>query len=97
MLRFAARSEHAKAVHIGVGSHNLFDIAYAMLLRSERNIGGLFSFEMLEGMADHMRRAVQEVSGQMLLYAPAKFCPLPCLVNLLFGLSLCFYLRLSCQ
>ncbi len=30
-----------------------------------------FVFEMLEGMADHMRRVVQQLAGDMLLYCPA--------------------------
>jgi len=63
--------QHADAVHLGIGSHNLFDIAYAMLLRSESNLEKQVSFEMLEGMADAMRRVVQELAGGMLLYCPA--------------------------
>ncbi|GAB4237554.1 MAG: bifunctional proline dehydrogenase/L-glutamate gamma-semialdehyde dehydrogenase [Chlamydiales bacterium] len=71
MLEYACRPEHAQAVYIGVGSHNLFDIAYAMILRVENGIEEYVHFEMLEGMADHMRRAVQTVTGDMLLYCPA--------------------------
>lgn len=71
MLAYGCRPEHAKAVHLGIASHNLFDIAYAMLLRSENNIESFTGFEMLEGMADHIRRVVQAVSGNMLLYCPA--------------------------
>ena len=33
MLTYGCIPEHAKALHIGVASHNLFDIAYALLLR----------------------------------------------------------------
>ncbi len=36
MVVYACEPEHASAVHIGIGSHNLFDIAYAMLLRLEK-------------------------------------------------------------
>ncbi|HRD55798.1 MAG TPA: bifunctional proline dehydrogenase/L-glutamate gamma-semialdehyde dehydrogenase [Parachlamydiaceae bacterium] len=71
MLSYGAKKEHAKAVHLGVASHNLFDIAYALILASENEIAHFVSFEMLEGMADHMRRVVQELSGSMLLYCPA--------------------------
>lgn len=71
MLVYASKPERAKAVHIGVGSHNLFDIAYAMLIRAEKGIEEYMSFEMLEGMADHIRRVVQSLSGNMLLYCPA--------------------------
>lgn len=71
MVTYASQPDHANAAHIGIGSHNLFDIAYAMLLRSENNIEEMVSFEMLEGMSDNTRRVVQELSGGMLLYCPA--------------------------
>lgn len=71
MLIYACTPEHSQATRIGVGSHNLFDIAYVMLLRSEWNIEKNIEFEMLEGMADHMRRVVHKLSGDMLLYCPA--------------------------
>lgn len=70
MINYACEPERAKAVHIGIGSHNLFDIAYALLLRSERGLVNYVSFEMLEGMADHIRRVVQDLSGGILLYCP---------------------------
>jgi RHH-type proline utilization regulon transcriptional repressor/proline dehydrogenase/delta 1-pyrroline-5-carboxylate dehydrogenase len=70
MVSFGCEPEHAKAVHLGIASHNLFDIAYALLLRSEKEIEKEISFEMLEGMADHMRRVVQKLSHDILLYCP---------------------------
>ncbi len=70
MLGYGCVHENAKAVHLGIGSHNLFDIAYAMLLRSEYRVEGQTSFEMLEGMADHIRRVVHRLTGDMLLYCP---------------------------
>ncbi len=33
MLEYGCRPEHAEAVHLGVASHNLFDIAYGLVLR----------------------------------------------------------------
>ncbi|MCB1113982.1 MAG: bifunctional proline dehydrogenase/L-glutamate gamma-semialdehyde dehydrogenase, partial [Chlamydiia bacterium] len=71
MVDYAFIPEHADAVHIGVGSHNLFDIAYALILMHKNGIQGKVAFEMLEGMADPMRRAVQSVVEEMLLYCPA--------------------------
>jgi RHH-type proline utilization regulon transcriptional repressor/proline dehydrogenase/delta 1-pyrroline-5-carboxylate dehydrogenase len=71
MLHYACTPEHAHAARVGVGSHNLFDIAYVLLLRSELRTENAVEFEMLEGMADHLRRVVQELSGDMLLYCPA--------------------------
>lgn len=70
MLHYACQKEHAKAVHIGVGSHNLFDIAYALILRVEKGVEQAIHFEMLEGMANPLRRVVQELAGGILLYCP---------------------------
>lgn len=70
MVTYGCEPSHAHAVHLGVASHNLFDIAYAMILRAENNVEHEVNFEMLEGMADHMRRVVQKLSSDILLYCP---------------------------
>lgn len=71
LLHYATEPERMRSVKIGVGSHNLFDVAYALVLCREKGVSGSVSFEMLEGMGDHMRRVVQALSGTMLLYCPA--------------------------
>lgn len=70
MVTYGCLPEHAHAVYLGVASHNLFDICYAILLRAEHKIEIEIHFEMLEGMADHIRRTVQKVTHDMLLYCP---------------------------
>lgn len=70
MLNYGCEPEHAKAALLGIGSHNLFDIAYALLLAAEKEVEPYVCFEMLEGMADPMRRVVQTLSNDMLLYCP---------------------------
>ncbi len=70
MVSYGCQKLRAQSVNLGIGSHNLFDIAYAMLLRAQEKIEEEVCFEMLEGMADHMRRVVQKLSGSMLLYCP---------------------------
>jgi RHH-type proline utilization regulon transcriptional repressor/proline dehydrogenase/delta 1-pyrroline-5-carboxylate dehydrogenase len=70
MLEYGCRPEHAEAVHLGVASHNLFDIAYGLVLREARHVEPWVEFEMLEGMANHQARAVQARAGALLLYAP---------------------------
>jgi len=70
MLEYGSRPEHAEAVHLGVASHNLFDIAYGLVLRERRHVEPWVEFEMLEGMANHQARAVQARAGGLLLYAP---------------------------
>jgi len=70
MVTYGCIKENAQVVHLGIASHNLFDIAYALLLRAEMGVENEVSFEMLEGMADHIRRAVQKLTGTILLYCP---------------------------
>ena len=70
MVAYGCLPEHARAVRLGIASHNLFDIAFAMLLRLEHQVEPYTGFEMLEGMADHIRRVVQKLTGNMLLYCP---------------------------
>jgi len=70
MLAYGMRPEHAEAVHLGVASHNLFDIAYALVLSQDQGVEPCVEFEMLEGMANHQARAVQARAGGLLLYAP---------------------------
>lgn len=71
MLIYGVQPQSIKAVHLGVASHNIFDIAYTLILRAENGLESYICFEMLEGMADHIRRVVQTLSGEMLLYCPA--------------------------
>ncbi|HEY6099096.1 MAG TPA: bifunctional proline dehydrogenase/L-glutamate gamma-semialdehyde dehydrogenase, partial [Anaeromyxobacter sp.] len=70
MVEYGCRPEHAPAVHLGIASHNLFDVAYGLLLRAETGIERWVEFEMLEGMANHQARVVQARAGGLLLYAP---------------------------
>jgi RHH-type proline utilization regulon transcriptional repressor/proline dehydrogenase/delta 1-pyrroline-5-carboxylate dehydrogenase len=71
MLQVAMEPENLKAVRIGVASHNLFDLAYGLVLAVQANAGDQIQFEMLEGMANHQRRALLEETRNLLLYAPA--------------------------
>ena len=71
MLEYALRPEHLAAVHVGIASHNLFDVAYGLVLTRDREADDRVQFEMLEGMANHQRRALQEHTKRVLLYAPA--------------------------
>jgi RHH-type transcriptional regulator, proline utilization regulon repressor / proline dehydrogenase / delta 1-pyrroline-5-carboxylate dehydrogenase len=70
MVEFGMRPENVDAVRLGIASHNLFELAFAAKLAEKRNLNQYFYFEMLEGMADHVRRALHEISGDVLLYAP---------------------------
>ena len=71
MLHYGMRSEHLAAVRLGIASHNLFEMAYALVLATEQNALASIQFEMLEGMANHIRRALFQETQNLLLYAPA--------------------------
>ncbi len=71
VLRSCAREAAQGHVALGVGSHNLFDVAYALLLREIEGLGDRLQIEMLEGMAGTEGEVVSELSGGILVYAPA--------------------------
>ena len=70
MVEYGCQPEHARAARIGVASHNLFDIAYGLLLREMHEVRALVDFEMLEGMANHQAQVVEELADDLVLYAP---------------------------
>ena len=57
-------------MQIGLGSHNLFDVAWGLVVAGDR--GGLhrLEIEMLEGMASAQARAVCDHTGELILYTP---------------------------
>ncbi|MCG6895179.1 MAG: bifunctional proline dehydrogenase/L-glutamate gamma-semialdehyde dehydrogenase [Desulfobacteraceae bacterium] len=69
MVVYGMQPENIRAVNLGVASHNLFELAYAYKVAQAFQVTDHFYFEMLEGMADHVRRALAE-TGDVLLYAP---------------------------
>jgi len=70
MVHYGMEPEHIQSVHLGIASHNLFDLAYAFQLARRNKVESRMSIEMLEGMADHVLRAVSETTGNVLIYAP---------------------------
>jgi RHH-type proline utilization regulon transcriptional repressor/proline dehydrogenase/delta 1-pyrroline-5-carboxylate dehydrogenase len=71
MLLFGSRPENAVAAPLGVASHNVFDIAFGLVVRALAGVEAHVGFEMLAGMAEPLRRAVQEIAGDVLVYSPA--------------------------
>ena len=70
MVIYGMQPENITAVHLGIASHNLFELAFAHELGRQNKVTEYFYFELLEGMADHVRRALREMAGDVLLYAP---------------------------
>ena len=72
MLSWLLDERWADSVHVGVASHNLFDVAWALVQRSPEHADAVdrVELEMLEGMAEPQAQAVRAEAGDLLLYAP---------------------------
>jgi RHH-type transcriptional regulator, proline utilization regulon repressor / proline dehydrogenase / delta 1-pyrroline-5-carboxylate dehydrogenase len=55
---------------VGVGSHNLFDVGWALAQRRLRALEHAVGIEMLEGMAPPQARATLGAAGGVVLYTP---------------------------
>jgi RHH-type proline utilization regulon transcriptional repressor/proline dehydrogenase/delta 1-pyrroline-5-carboxylate dehydrogenase len=71
MVAEGMRPENIAAVRLGIASHNLFSLAHGLVLAAGADVIDRVQFEMLEGMANHQRRALFELTQNVLLYAPA--------------------------
>ena len=70
LLERGLQPENAEVLHLGVASHNLFSIAYAYLLSRKLGTSDYMTFEMLEGMANHLWRAQSMLGNRVILYTP---------------------------
>ncbi|PXV65105.1 RHH-type proline utilization regulon transcriptional repressor/proline dehydrogenase/delta 1-pyrroline-5-carboxylate dehydrogenase [Dysgonomonas alginatilytica] len=70
ILDVALLPENAKVLHVGVASHNFFTIGYAYLLSEKNDVKDYITFEMLEGMANHLPRVMRSLGKQIILYTP---------------------------
>ncbi|RDU66524.1 1-pyrroline-5-carboxylate dehydrogenase [Helicobacter didelphidarum] len=69
MLNFVLQDENFKYINIGIASHNIFQIAYAMTRIKQENAQASFTFEMLEGMNLKSSFEVAK-NNNLILYAP---------------------------
>jgi RHH-type proline utilization regulon transcriptional repressor/proline dehydrogenase/delta 1-pyrroline-5-carboxylate dehydrogenase len=70
ILDRALEPENANVLNIGVASHNFFSIGYAYLLSKKNKVEDQVTFEMLEGMANHLPRVMRNLGKQIILYTP---------------------------
>jgi hypothetical protein len=70
MLLLGCQPENTVAASLGVASHNVFDLSFALLARasvgSETHVG----FELLEGMADPLRTVLTKLRADVRVYMP---------------------------
>lgn len=71
MVALSTQPENAAALHLGIATHNVFDVAHGLVLRALYATEAHVGFEMLEGMAEPTRRVVQALANDLLVYAPA--------------------------
>lgn len=62
--------EAAKMVNVGVASHNIFDISFALQFVKQNQLEDYVGFEMLEGMANEMVDNLLAKKVHLLLYTP---------------------------
>jgi len=70
LLDIGLQPENVKALHVGVASHNFFSLGYAYLLSEKNGVKNYVTFEMLEGMANHLPRVMRNFGRQIILYTP---------------------------
>ena len=70
LIDAALRPEHAQAVRIGIASHNLFHLSWALEVARARGVESQVDVEMLEGMANSESLAIARTGQRVLLYAP---------------------------
>lgn len=70
LIDTALRPEHADAVRIGIASHNLFHVTWALDVARARGVLRQVDVEMLEGMGNAEALAMTRSGQPVLLYAP---------------------------
>lgn len=70
MVAFLLTPGRTRAVRPGIASHNPFDLAFACRLAERRGLRERIQIEMLEGMANPLRRAIAARGFEVLTYAP---------------------------
>jgi RHH-type proline utilization regulon transcriptional repressor/proline dehydrogenase/delta 1-pyrroline-5-carboxylate dehydrogenase len=70
LVDISLRAEHAQAVRVGVASHNLFHVTWALAVARERGVIDQLDIEMLEGMANAEALTLVRSGLTVLLYAP---------------------------
>ncbi|MHB1785693.1 MAG: proline dehydrogenase family protein [Acidimicrobiales bacterium] len=70
LLERALDPEWGDALRVGVASHNLFDLAWGLLLGQELGTADRVELEMLEGMAPGEVEALRRRGHHVRLYAP---------------------------
>ena len=66
----ACQPENAASAEVGIASHNLFDLCFGLVASHSRGVVQRTCFELLEGMANPLVRALASIQANVLVYAP---------------------------
>ncbi|HEY0468662.1 MAG TPA: proline dehydrogenase family protein [Polyangiaceae bacterium] len=66
----ACQPENAACAEVGIASHNLFDLCFGLVASAAQQVVQRTCFELLEGMANPLLRALARVGANVLVYAP---------------------------
>jgi hypothetical protein len=64
MLDVLLDPANAAALRVGVGTHNLFEAAWALTVAADRGLQDMLEMEMLEGMAPSIAESVRRQAGR---------------------------------
>lgn len=70
MLLQLLQAGSCESIHVGIASHNVFDLAFAICLVKEHGLQSKVDFEMLEGMAGNLSTEILAQGVNVLLYTP---------------------------
>ncbi|MFV1989769.1 MAG: proline dehydrogenase family protein, partial [Acidimicrobiales bacterium] len=70
LLDWTMHPDRMRGIRLGVASHNLFDVAWALLVSRARGVAHHVEFEMLQGMAPTQAEVVRGHANGLLLYTP---------------------------
>lgn len=70
LIDLALRHENAAKVRIGIASHNLFHLTWAIEVAKMRGVLEQIDIEMLEGMANAEAKAMTSMGLKVILYTP---------------------------
>ncbi|MDR0454074.1 MAG: bifunctional proline dehydrogenase/L-glutamate gamma-semialdehyde dehydrogenase [Deferribacteraceae bacterium] len=69
-IMYMLSRDNAPSVHVGVASHNIFDLAFAYETAKAYGTSEYLQFESLEGMVESIRQAIGKDGQKMVVYCP---------------------------
>ena len=86
MIQYGISNENIKAVHIGICTHNVFDLAYGLVLRAENSAEKYVDFLMFDNRTMHIQSIIHRLAKDKLkisspLYFKNKINNIVCFIQ----------------